>query len=406
MNQQKSNYYLRPIPVNKLVFEPSGMKEMSDEEFEMLKNAISKVGILTPLQVTYDPEKDKYIILDGRHRYKAALELGLTEVPCVVEISEETDVLVSHIYDAELIRKSYTKEEVQKYLQEKEKQLKIATERIISSIASDAIPKEIIEKIAQSNNINSIKKMQKLISYIDKYQKEKIDELQKLVEEHQRRLSEKEQRERELLDRLKKTQETIEKIKEQFEQKVQEQAQERLNKEVERLQLINKELSEKELHELEEKIRKQVTESLKGQFELEKEQLEEELKETETKLVELSRKYNKEKEELKKKDDEIRALSEIIKKLETENKNLKHLQAQHHEKLKKVSNYSSIEKKTDQIITDLNILRSLIISYSGEGFEDLEISDLKGRFRKLKEITEIIESEIEQIKPYTEFSKN
>lgn len=64
--------------------------EMSEEEFSMLLDNISRVGFVDPLLVTKDEDYGTYKVVDGEHRYRAALLTGMDKVPAVVvELSEE-----------------------------------------------------------------------------------------------------------------------------------------------------------------------------------------------------------------------------------------------------------------------------------------------------------------------------
>lgn len=60
--------------------------ELSTEEFETLKRSIRKNGIRTPLQIVRENR-----VIDGRHRLKAAQELGIEEIPVI--FSKEDDSL-------------------------------------------------------------------------------------------------------------------------------------------------------------------------------------------------------------------------------------------------------------------------------------------------------------------------
>ncbi len=53
-------------------------------EMSLLKECILKYGFLFPIIVAWDPEKKKYRIIDGYHRYEALKALGATKVTVVV----------------------------------------------------------------------------------------------------------------------------------------------------------------------------------------------------------------------------------------------------------------------------------------------------------------------------------
>jgi len=61
------------------------------QTYPKLVESIREKGILEPLKVMPDPEREGYFILiDGYHRWKAAGELGLEELPCEVwDVSPE-----------------------------------------------------------------------------------------------------------------------------------------------------------------------------------------------------------------------------------------------------------------------------------------------------------------------------
>jgi ParB/RepB/Spo0J family partition protein len=55
------------------------------ENYPKLVESIRGDGFLEPLKVMPDPAREgEYLLVDGYHRWKAAGELGLTEVPCEI----------------------------------------------------------------------------------------------------------------------------------------------------------------------------------------------------------------------------------------------------------------------------------------------------------------------------------
>ena len=62
------------------------MPDMPPEQFEALKADITERGVLVPIDV----DEHGYI-LDGHHRYRACVELGITDFPTIVRpgLSEE-----------------------------------------------------------------------------------------------------------------------------------------------------------------------------------------------------------------------------------------------------------------------------------------------------------------------------
>jgi ParB/RepB/Spo0J family partition protein len=74
---------IRPNDWNANAFDP--------ENFPKLVESIREKGIMEPLKVMPDPEHEgDFLLVDGYHRWKAAGDLGLQEVPCEVwDISPE-----------------------------------------------------------------------------------------------------------------------------------------------------------------------------------------------------------------------------------------------------------------------------------------------------------------------------
>lgn len=74
---------IQPNDWNPNAFDPN--------QYPKLVESIRKKGFMEPLKVMADPdEPGQYLLVDGYHRWKAAGELGLAELPCDVwEVSPE-----------------------------------------------------------------------------------------------------------------------------------------------------------------------------------------------------------------------------------------------------------------------------------------------------------------------------
>lgn len=69
-------------------------KYFAADKMYQLRNSIKKHGIIQPI-VVEDIGNGRYLLIDGERRFRAALELGLKEVPAVVEAPQkETDRLI------------------------------------------------------------------------------------------------------------------------------------------------------------------------------------------------------------------------------------------------------------------------------------------------------------------------
>lgn len=84
---------------------------LTDAEFERLKKDIEERGIQVPLEITEEGE-----IVCGNHRWRAAQELGLHTLPCVVRHLGEGAIPLHAIKD-NLNRRQLSKEQKQKLIQ-------------------------------------------------------------------------------------------------------------------------------------------------------------------------------------------------------------------------------------------------------------------------------------------------
>jgi len=75
----------REAALSTLHANPWNPNKMTDRTFEAERESIAKFGFIDPITVRQHPElKDQYQIIDGEHRSRAALELGMTDVPIAI----------------------------------------------------------------------------------------------------------------------------------------------------------------------------------------------------------------------------------------------------------------------------------------------------------------------------------
>lgn len=77
--------------------------EMAPDEWEPFLEDVRRRGIVEPLHVIYTGER--YQVVDGRHRLRAAQELGFPRVPVVHIWMEEGETVVSYMLRAALLRR-------------------------------------------------------------------------------------------------------------------------------------------------------------------------------------------------------------------------------------------------------------------------------------------------------------
>src|SRR3990167_1665969 len=66
-------------------------KDFSQETLEELKDSIKSKGIISPIIVRKNA--DKYEIIAGERRYRAAKEAGLEKIPAIVKNIDQQEVL-------------------------------------------------------------------------------------------------------------------------------------------------------------------------------------------------------------------------------------------------------------------------------------------------------------------------
>ena len=67
------------------------------DTLDELAASIQARGIKQPLTVRWEPEAQKYRIIDGERRYRAAGIARLSEVPCLLAEADSRDMLIDQI---------------------------------------------------------------------------------------------------------------------------------------------------------------------------------------------------------------------------------------------------------------------------------------------------------------------
>lgn len=85
------------IPIEQLSTSPLYPFTRNKTELRELKTSIRQNGLLQPLLVR--PSKDKYEIICGYRRVQACMQLGISELPCIVHQLTDTEVLTYMLVD-------------------------------------------------------------------------------------------------------------------------------------------------------------------------------------------------------------------------------------------------------------------------------------------------------------------
>jgi ParB-like chromosome segregation protein Spo0J len=73
---------IKTIALARIELAETNPNSMDPEKYALLVRAISEVGFVQPVLVR--PVRDRFKLIDGEHRVRAARELGMEYVPCVI----------------------------------------------------------------------------------------------------------------------------------------------------------------------------------------------------------------------------------------------------------------------------------------------------------------------------------
>ena len=73
---QASDLDLRAIRLDRIIPDPNQpRRSMSTESLAELAASIREQGVIQPIEVDYDPERDVYVLVHGERRWKAAIRM-------------------------------------------------------------------------------------------------------------------------------------------------------------------------------------------------------------------------------------------------------------------------------------------------------------------------------------------
>lgn len=88
------------VPIEKVQYNEYNPNNVAPPEMRLLKHSILEDGYTQPIVVIYDEKNDKYIVVDGAHRYKVAVNtLKLPYVPVAIidkDIKERMAATIRH----------------------------------------------------------------------------------------------------------------------------------------------------------------------------------------------------------------------------------------------------------------------------------------------------------------------
>jgi ParB family chromosome partitioning protein len=128
------NLKFKIIPIEKLTV-VSHQRKPSSYHIKHLSTSIERIGFLVPIIVVED-EDDTFTIIDGQHRYLAAKELGIREIPAIVVPQKLAQLMMNLNIEKELnIReKSYVALNIYRQYLETQPEILESDPEIVDSI--------------------------------------------------------------------------------------------------------------------------------------------------------------------------------------------------------------------------------------------------------------------------------
>ena len=85
------------VPIDKVRANNYNPNEVSDNNMKLLEESIMSNGFCFPVVTIWDPSLEKYVIIDGFHRYQIFCDLGAQELPIIIldhDISQRMEATV------------------------------------------------------------------------------------------------------------------------------------------------------------------------------------------------------------------------------------------------------------------------------------------------------------------------
>jgi ParB family chromosome partitioning protein len=97
IKDEKKNieFVVKTIPVEEVVI-PETQRDLSKTLVQRLILSIDKIGFVVPIIVVRNEESGKYEVIDGQHRYEAAVQLGYTKLPAIIVPQEYKDYMLTY----------------------------------------------------------------------------------------------------------------------------------------------------------------------------------------------------------------------------------------------------------------------------------------------------------------------
>lgn len=85
------------VPTDKIVPDPNQPRKVfTPDELQDLSDSIRSRGLLQPIRARWDGEREKYVIVAGERRWRAAIMAGKATLGCVIVEGEMTETEILH----------------------------------------------------------------------------------------------------------------------------------------------------------------------------------------------------------------------------------------------------------------------------------------------------------------------
>jgi len=368
------------LPTSKVKPDPnSPFPPLEGEEYDDLKESIKRYGIREPLKVV-EGNNGEYIVRSGHNRLRAAVELGINEIPCVIE--EPT--MIEADMDSEIFRRHLTPDSRKKYKDLKKRIAKEETDRyckrklipdLYNKWSSGLIPEQFALILAKQTREEQVASLESL--------KEVIEVEVDADEEVQEKLKKE----------LQQTKEQVQKLKETL------QTKEASLEELRKREIKAREVLEEKLAELE-KAKLNADKVVRKEYEKEIQELHKNLKELSLQIKEKNNEIERTREDQEKAEriikDRQAEVNAVILKMNDYKETYKNL-------IIKIAAPQSILNRLDGIISELDILSNHVTQFPWDKDTAAEVDrkaeEIIKKVKKVaKDMKENIATEIEDDK--------
>lgn len=73
-----------PVEIERIYIPVKRQREVDPKKVDAIAESILEEGLQQPIQVRYDADKDRYVLVSGLQRLEAMKALGESKIPCLI----------------------------------------------------------------------------------------------------------------------------------------------------------------------------------------------------------------------------------------------------------------------------------------------------------------------------------